>query len=291
MKKFRFHLNEEQEHHHNLIPGRMNPPHQGHEMGVNQTIAHREKTGGTQSIFVTRTSGDVKNPLTPEQKEKHVKKAFPNSQVEIAKPDSPTLLHHLSELHSRGVTHLHVHAGSDRVPQYQELIKKYNGVEGRHGYYKFKDIQVHGVGGERTDDDHGVASASATKMRASAAAGDREAFHAMAPSAMSTKDKDSMMSDVQNGLRNAIKPKKKLKEDTSTGSVGGLGFNTGNPASDDVNTLSYVGINSLESDKENGNLVKMIQSLHLNHHSGLFKTLSSHHQDILSHRRKPYKYK
>jgi hypothetical protein len=82
------------------------------------------------------------------------------------------------------------------------------------------------------------------------------------------------------------KPKKKLKEDTSTGSVGGLGFNTGNPASDDVNTLSYVGINSLESDKENGKLVKMIRSQHLNHHSGLFKTLSSHHQDILSHKYK-----
>lgn len=270
MKKFRFHLAEEQEYHHHVIPGRMNPPHIGHEMGVNQSVSHQQKTGGTQSIFLTRTSGDVKNPLTPEQKEKHVRRAFPNSQVEMATPESPTLLHHLSELHTRGVTHIHVHAGSDRVSQYHELINKYNGVEGKHGYFKFKDIKVHAVGGERADDDNGVASASATKMRSAAAAGDTEAFHAMAPSAMSPKHKDEMMKDVQSGLQASVKPKKKsIKEDSSTSSVGGLGFNSGNPAGAADYVSDYVQTNLLAADNENSNFIKMVKSMHLQHHNNV----------------------
>ena len=32
--------------------------------------------------------------------------------------------------------------GSDRVKEFKTLLNKYNGVESRHGYYKFKTIQV-----------------------------------------------------------------------------------------------------------------------------------------------------
>lgn len=202
MKSFRRHLIENREVHHHVIIGRMNPPHIGHELGVSQMEEAARETGGTSSIFLTRTKDSSRNPLTPEQKKRFAQSAFPGTKVEVATDSTPTLLHHVVDLANRGVTHLHIHAGSDRAQQYYDLLNKYNGVESKHGKFKFKQITVHSIGGERGGE--GVSGASATKMRSAAASGDREAFHAMAPSKMSEKDKDEMMRAVQGGLKEWI---------------------------------------------------------------------------------------
>ena len=55
--------------------------------------------------------------------------------------------------------------GSDRVDEFDKPINKYNGVEGRHGFYGFDDIKVVSVG-ERDPDAEGVTGMSASKMRA-----------------------------------------------------------------------------------------------------------------------------
>ena len=36
--------------------------------------------------------------------------------------------------------------GSDRVKEFSTLLKTYNGIESRHGYYKFKNIKVISAG-------------------------------------------------------------------------------------------------------------------------------------------------
>jgi predicted nucleotidyltransferase len=80
------------------------------------------------------------------------------------------------------------------------LTHKYNGKEGRHGYYNFKKITIHTVGKERSDEDTGVAGASGTKMRHHAASGNEKEFHKMAPSAMSTAHKHELYKDVRHGM-------------------------------------------------------------------------------------------
>ena len=57
--------------------------------------------------------------------------------------------------------------GSDRVQEFANLLDKYNGVEGRHGYYGFDNIEVVSAG-ERDPDAEGVTGMSASKMRAAA---------------------------------------------------------------------------------------------------------------------------
>ena len=54
--------------------------------------------------------------------------------------------------------------GSDRVQEFANLLDKYNGVEGRHGYYGFDNIEVVSAG-ERDPDAEGVTGMSASKMR------------------------------------------------------------------------------------------------------------------------------
>jgi hypothetical protein len=183
---------------HHITQGRMNPVHAGHELVVNQVRNAANKNGHT--IILTGSHDPKKNPLTPEQKLKHAKRAFPGANIITASKEHPTLLHQLSRLHSNGVTELHMHVGSDRVGEFKELLNKYNGVEGRHGYYKFNKIKIHTVGEERSDEKHGTAGASASKMRAAAASGDREAFHSMSPSGMSVEHRDEMYNDVRRGM-------------------------------------------------------------------------------------------
>lgn len=184
--------------HHHITQGRMNPPTVGHEAVVNQV---RTAAGHSQHTIILTGSHDAKkNPLTPEQKLKHVKRAFPNANVRLADKEHPTLLHHMARLHGEGVTHLHLHVGSDRAHEFHALAHKYNGAEGRHGYYNFKKITIHKVGGERSDADEGVSGASATKMRQHAAAGNEKEFHKMAPSAMSTEHKHELYKDVRKGM-------------------------------------------------------------------------------------------
>jgi len=184
--------------HHHITQGRMNPPTVGHEAVVNQV----RKTAGEHghTIILTGSHDSKKNPLTPEQKLKHAKRAFPGANVKLATKESPTMLHHLSNLHKSGVTHLHLHVGSDRAHEFHTLIHKYNGVEGKHGHFNFKGIKIHKVGGERSDADTGVGGASATKMRHHASSGNEKEFHKMAPSAMSTKHKHELYKDVRHGM-------------------------------------------------------------------------------------------
>ena len=65
--------------------------------------------------------------------------------------------------------------GSDRVREFDTLLKRYNNVKSRHGYYYFEDIKVVSAG-ERDPDAEGAEGMSASKMRAAAAKGDLEAF-------------------------------------------------------------------------------------------------------------------
>ena len=54
--------------------------------------------------------------------------------------------------------------GSDRVGEFDILLKKYNGVKGRHGFYNFENINVISAG-QRDPDAEGVEGMSASKQR------------------------------------------------------------------------------------------------------------------------------
>ena len=180
--------------------GRFNPVHAGHEMVVKHVMNAAKKEGADHKILTTGSHDAKKNPLTPEQKVKHLSRAVKGAKVEAMSKDHPTLLHQMSKLHKQGYTHVTMHVGSDRVHEFHNLLHKYNGTEGRHGHYNFKSIKVKSVGGERSDTGEGLAAASGTAMRKHAAAGNKEAFHKMAPSGMSTAHKDELYHDVRKNM-------------------------------------------------------------------------------------------
>ena len=183
-----------------ITQGRFNPVHAGHEMVVKHVMDAAKKEGADHKILTTGSHDAKKNPLTPEQKVKHLSRAVKGAKVEAMGKDAPTLLHQMSKLHKAGYTHVTMHVGSDRVHEFHKLLHQYNGKDLKHGHYNFKSIKVKSVGGERKEGGGGIESASGTTMRKHASAGDKESFHKMAPSGMSKAHKDELYHDVRKGM-------------------------------------------------------------------------------------------
>ena len=236
--------------------GRLNPPTIGHEKLVNKVQEIAKKVGGSAHIVVSHTQDAKKNPLTPAQKLKHAKRAFPGVNVTASDESAPNFLAQAAKLHKQGVTHFHMVGGSDRAEEYHKLLHKYNGVKGPHGSYNFKHIEVHSAG-ERDPDAEGVEGMSASKMREHAANGNFKEFRKGVPSAMSDAHAKEMYGHVRKGM--GIKEdidqefQELLIEGVHDKAIFKAVFLAGGPGSgkDYVldNTLSGHGLTEINSDK------------------------------------------
>jgi hypothetical protein len=190
-----------QDKHHVIAFGRMNPPTAGHEQVVNALKDKAKKVGGDHTLILSHSHGtkDNKNPLTPEQKLKHAKNAFPGTNIEVASKDKPTLLHHAVDLYNKGVTHLHFAGGSDRE-QMSDMLKRYNGVKSAHGYYNFKEVNFHSSG-KREEGAKGVEGISGTKLRQLASSGKKKEFHSNLSSQMKPEHKDELYHDLRKAMK------------------------------------------------------------------------------------------
>jgi len=196
--KFKEFLQENKEKHAVLAYGRMNPPTTGHEVLVNKVKDVADKVGGTHHIVLSHSQDKAKNPLSSKQKLKHAKRFFPKTNLSVASKEHPTIIDHAEKLHRQGVTHLHVVAGGDRVPEFHKLLHKYNGTQ-EGARYNFKKITVHQAG-ERDPDAEGVAGMSASKMRGHAAAGKFHHFKKGIPSHVPEHHAHELYNDVRKGM-------------------------------------------------------------------------------------------
>lgn len=182
-----------------LAFGRMNPPTAGHEKLVKKVDDVAKEHGASHQVVLSHSQDKKKNPLSAEDKVKHAKRAFPDTNISSSSKEKPTILHAAADMHKAGVKHLHVVAGSDRHEAMHELLHKYNGQKAAHGHYNFKSITVHSSG-ERDPDSEGTSGISASKMRDHAASGNKTEFHKGAPSKMSTAHKDELYHDVRKSM-------------------------------------------------------------------------------------------
>jgi cytidyltransferase-like protein len=186
--------------HHVLAFGRMNPPTKGHMKVIDKVHDVAGKHDASHTVVTSHSQDKKKNPLTPAQKTKHLQRFSPQTNFKSSSPEHPTILHHASGLHKKGVTHLHVVVGSDRKKEMHDLLHKYNNKEGKHGHYNFKKITVHSAG-SRDPDSEGSSGVSGTKQREHAARGDISRFKKGVPEHLSDKHTHELMHDVQHGMK------------------------------------------------------------------------------------------
>ena len=153
--------------------GRFNPPTTGHEKLIEKVAS---VAGRNQFRIYPSKSVGKKDPLPHDLKIRYMKKMFPKYKKNIMSPPSNIVIDIVVGLYNEGYRNLIMVAGSDRVKEFESLITKYNGVEGkRHGFYNFDTIKVVSAG-ERDPDAEGVEGMSASKMRAAATANNYDEF-------------------------------------------------------------------------------------------------------------------
>lgn len=236
--------------------GRLNPPTLGHEKLVNTVQGIAKKVGGSAHIVVSHTQDAKKNPLTPQQKLRHTKRAFPGVNVSASDSSAPNFLAQASKLHKQGVTHFHMVGGSDRAGEYKHLLNKYNNVKGPHGHFNFKSIEVHSAG-DRDPDADGVSGMSASKMREHATKGNFNEFRKGVPSKMTDAHAREMYTHVRRGMGVNedvnVEFQEMLIEGVHDKSIFKAVFLAGGPGSgkDYVldNTLAGHGLTEINSDK------------------------------------------
>jgi predicted kinase len=179
--------------------GRMNPPTTGHLKVIDKVKDVASKVGGSHHVIVSHSQDTKKNPLSGEQKVKHLKRYSPGTNVESSSKEHPSIFHHAAKLYKKGVTHLHVIVGSDRVKEFRDSVNKYNGISGKHGHYKFHKITVHSAG-QRDPDAEGSEGMSGTKMREHAKNKNFGEFRKGVPAHVSDTHAKELMHDTRKGM-------------------------------------------------------------------------------------------
>jgi len=173
--------------------GRFNPPTTGHEKLI-QKLATQ---GKPIMVFPSHSQDAKKNPLPHARKIAYMKKMFPRYAKSIMTSKARNVFEIATELYKQNYSDIIMVVGSDRVREFDSLLKKYDGVEGRHGYYKFDSITVVSAG-ERDPDAEGVEGMSASKMRAAAVANDFDSFQQGLPKGF--KDGKRLFDDIRKSM-------------------------------------------------------------------------------------------
>ena len=193
--------------------GRLNPPTIGHQKLLQKIIQTSKQMAGYACLYVSHSQDPKRNPLSAKQKVTYVKKMFPKEarQIKVKEDSSIRNAIDVATTLNGHYENLVMVVGSDRVKDFKTLLNKYNGVESRHGYYKYDNIQIVSAG-ERDPDAEGVAGMSASKMRAAAASGDYESFSLGLPN--NFNDGKGLFKDIRLGMniREQLKPFKPIVE-------------------------------------------------------------------------------
>jgi predicted kinase len=233
MKSFLQRLEDESKTHKPVVMafGRMNPPTIGHEKLVNKVQEIAKDYKAPHHIIISHSMDAKKNPLDVQSKLKHAKRFFPGANISSSSKEKPTFLQHAADLHAAGHDHLIMVAGSDRVHEYEEKLKQYNGTA-KGSLFNFKKIEVKSAG-QRDPDAEGAEGMSASKMREHAINNrfndyiDKEGkkqpgFKSGVPSHVPEKHARELFRDVRRGLG--------INEDVNRGLFKAI-FVTGGPGS------------------------------------------------------------
>ncbi len=178
--------------------GRMNPPTIGHGKLLEKlaTLAGKNQ----YRVYLSQTQDKKDNPLMYNDKIKIARKMFPRYARRIMlNKKVKTVFDALQTLYDEGFVNIVMVVGSDRVQEFDILIKKYNGKKGRHGLYNFRKIDVVSAG-QRDPDARGAEGASATKQRDAARANDFTTFSQGLPRAVNNFDAKKIFNSVRIGL-------------------------------------------------------------------------------------------
>ena len=178
--------------------GRMNPPTTGHEKLMNELA---KKSGSNPyRVYLSQSTDKKKNPLDFKYKVKTIRKFFPkHARSVMLDKKVKNVFDAVTEMYNDGFKNVTMVVGSDRINEFNTLLKKYNGVKGRHGLYNFNKINVISAG-DRDPDADDISGMSASKMRQLANEGNFTQFSQGLPRNVSNADAKKVYNEVRRGM-------------------------------------------------------------------------------------------
>lgn len=170
--------------------GRLNPPTTGHQKLSDKIKSVAKSKRADAHLYMSHSQDKKKNPLSYDDKVRFAKKAFGPI---VKKSKARTIMQVLAELDGQ-YDSVYVVVGSDRVSEFEKLVKKYNGQD-----YNFDVLEVISAG-ERDPDAEGVEGMSASKLRGLAVEGDFESFRKGVPSKLSERDAKKMYDTIRSNM-------------------------------------------------------------------------------------------
>lgn len=177
MKTFKqFFLEQEQNKTIVFAYGRYNAPTIGHEKLIDVVVNTAKQNNADYLIVPSHsTKPPKKNPLTIDQKIEILKFMVPDSSR--VSDIGSTYINTLQKLQEMGYENAIQVCGSDREPEFKNLVTAYNGKPDKTGkvpfnFQSFKFVSA----GERDPDSEGIEGMSASKLRNLAAEGNFEEF-------------------------------------------------------------------------------------------------------------------
>ncbi len=251
--------------------GRMNPPTTGHEKLMNEL----SKKSGNNSyrVYLSQSTDKKKNPLDFKYKVKTVRKFFPkHARSVMLNKKVKTVFDAVTEMYNDGFKNITMVVGSDRINEFTTLLKKYNGVKGRHGLYNFNKINVISAG-DRDPDADDTSGMSASKMRSLANEGDFTQFSQGLPRNVSNADAKKVYNEVRKGMglkeqidyfnKLHFEPVSEKREAYVKGNLFNIGDNVVVMATDEVGRVANLGSNYVIIESNNKLLRKWIDDVEL----------------------------
>jgi hypothetical protein len=171
-----------------VVYGRMNPPTIGHKSLIDTMLRMAKANGGDAVIVVSHTQDTKKNPLSVEEKLELLHLMYPDERILATSKAESSISHILTKLKEEGYTDLTLVLGSDRIADFQFLLKS------------FPELKIVSGGERDPDAEDEVAAMSATKMRAAALAGNWNCFRR----GMNTAVLNSQLRKTMKNIRNRL---------------------------------------------------------------------------------------
>jgi len=177
--------------------GRMNPPTIGHE----KLLSALKESAGKEpyKIFLSRSNDQKKNPLIFESKIKTVRKFFPRHARHVVGEGAKNILDVAVKLYENNYRSVVCVVGEDRLMEFEQLLEKYNGVQSRHGFYEFTNIEIKSAG-KRNFSGSGVEAISASTLRECVSEGNFIKFSQGIPKDVSHNDAKRLFNELRVGL-------------------------------------------------------------------------------------------
>lgn len=234
--------------------GDMNPPTIGHEKLLDRL--QESARGNTYRVYLSQSLNENTDPLCYEDKVKYARKIFPRHARQVMLDKDVKNVHDaLVKSYNEGFKKVVMVVGEERVREFDVLTSKFNGKEGRHGFYCFESIEIRSV--ENPD---GKAMTKAIKE--SVKSNDFLSFQQKVPSRVTTELARSLFNDVRKGMgleeekdfkaRVQFEPISETREQYVRGELFAEGDCIVIKESEEVGVVSKLGANYVLVDMGNG---------------------------------------